>query len=153
MASKTEIPGVLVPRKTFIVHAGARVIRFLKGQTTIVAGHPLVSGREANFRPLTVDFDLPAPVVAPTPPEPEPTDEQKAAALAKYNRPELEAIATDAGIADPSSFANKGELAVAVVAALAAPATSVDPEPSSDTQQGSGDDAATDQTPAADVQS
>jgi hypothetical protein len=144
--AKTLVPDVLVPRKTFIVHAGGRIIRFLKGRTTIVVGHPLLAGREDSFRPLEVDFGLDAANASE--PEPEPTsmpapdltDEQKVAAseLVKSvrNRGELDDLARAAGIAEPSAYDTKADLAAAIVALKAA----IQPPPAAPRPAGSGDE-------------
>jgi hypothetical protein len=56
--------GILVPRQSFIVWQDGRPLRFRKGRTTVRQGHTILDGREHQFRPLTVDFDV---NVAPKP--------------------------------------------------------------------------------------
>jgi hypothetical protein len=64
---RSETPAVYVATATFYVHGNQLV---LAGHT-VAAGHPILKGREALFRPFTPTWTLPG--AKPEPPEAETT--------------------------------------------------------------------------------
>lgn len=48
---------VLVPKSNGLIHYEGRRVVLRAGVTTVRAGHPILSGREHLFEPLTVMFD------------------------------------------------------------------------------------------------
>ena len=96
---------------------------------TIVAGHPLLAGRERLFRPLAPTFSLPAgrpaaagaerAIAAPGetrtgPPEPA---NRVDALVFDHTRRELEYLAAAAGVGDAAELPNKTAIAEAIVGA------------------------------------
>src|SRR5262245_50436951 len=73
---------ILVASRSFVLWDGGRMVRFLRGKTTIREGHRLLEGNEDRFKPFVVDFELPADPtddeLEPAPAASDPTSTQTA---------------------------------------------------------------------------
>jgi hypothetical protein len=66
-ASRPLTDDVYVATESGVVKVKGRIYRYIKGQTRVRAGHPLLRALPERFAPLQLDYELPSAVVSTTP--------------------------------------------------------------------------------------